>query len=351
MNVSMKIVIPSHLSDAHLVAALHSLARDEREATAQLVAHLAEMDARRLFLRAGFSSLFVYCTTALCLSEDAAYNRIEVARTVRRFPVILDKLAEGSLSIATVRLISPHLTPENKEALIGAASGKSKRQVEELLARHAPRPDVAPSMRKLPTPASAPPMAGGGRPGATPATAPRPQTVPALAAAAVAIPGRRPLVAPLSPGRYEVRFTASAETCEKLRLAQDLLRHALPTGDPAEIIDRALTLLLADLARKKFAATDRPRASRSTRPESRSMPAKVRRAMGLRDEGRCAFIGEGGRRCNERAFLEFHHLKPYGVGGQATVANIALRCRAHNQYEADLFYGRRMESRQTGPDG
>src|SRR5262249_44657252 len=210
----MKIMIPSHLSDEDLVAALSSLARGEREATAQLVAHLAEMDARRLFLGAGFSSLFVYCTTALCLSEDAAYNRIEVARTVRRFPVILDKLAEGSLSIATVRLISPHLTPENKEALIGAASGKSKRQVEEVLARHAPRPDVAPSMRKLPTPASAPPMAGGGRPGATPATAPRPQTVPALAAAAVAIPGRRPLVAPLSPGRYEVRFTASAETCE-----------------------------------------------------------------------------------------------------------------------------------------
>src|SRR5262249_46775403 len=229
-----------------------------------------------------------YCTTALCLSEDAAYNRIEVARTVRRFPVILDKLAEGSLSIATVRLISPHLTPENKEALIGAASGKSKRQVEELLARHAPRPDVAPSMRKLPTPASAPPMAGGGRPGATPATAPRPQTVPALAAAAVAIPGRRPLVAPLSPGRYEVRFTASAETCEKLRLAQDLLRHALPTGDSAEIIDRALTLLLADLARKKFAATDRPRAGRRTRPESRSMPAKARPAMGQRAKGPAA---------------------------------------------------------------
>src|SRR5215470_7130655 len=170
MNVSMKIVIPSHLSDAHLVAALHSLARDEREATAQLVAHLAEMDARRLFLRAGFSSLFVYCTTVLCLSEDAAYNRIEVARTVRRFPVILDKLAEGSLSIATVRLISPHLTPETRDELIGAAAGKSKRQVEELMARHAPRPDVLPSIRKLPTPASAPPVAGGGRPGATPPT-------------------------------------------------------------------------------------------------------------------------------------------------------------------------------------
>ena len=143
----MKIVIPSHLSDDDLVAALQSLAQAERGATAQLIAHLAEMDARCLFLPAGFSSLFVYCTSVLRLSEDAAYNRIDVARTVRRFPVILEKLAEGSLSIATVRLLGPHLTPETKDELIGGASGKSKRQVEELLARHAPRPDVAPSIR------------------------------------------------------------------------------------------------------------------------------------------------------------------------------------------------------------
>jgi len=347
----MKIVIPSHLSDDDLVAALQSLAQAERGATAQLIAHLAEMDARRLFLPAGFSSLFVYCTSVLRLSEDAAYNRIDVARTVRRFPVILEKLAEGSLSIATVRLLGPHLTPETKDELIGGASGKSKRQVEELLARHAPRPDVAPSIRKLPTPISGPPLAAGGRPGATPPTAPIAQSIPALASAAVATPSRRPLVAPLSPGRYEVRFTARAQTCEKLRLAQDLLRHAVPTGDPAEVIDRALTLLLKDLARKKFAATDRPRASRGTRPGSRSMPAEVRRAKALHDHGRCGFIGKGGRRCNERAFVEFHHLEPYGVGGPATVANIALRCRAHNQYEAHVFYGRPMPSRQGSPDG
>jgi len=81
------------------------------------------------------------------------------------------------------------------------------------------------------------------------------------------------------------------------------------------------------------------------------MPADVRRVMGLRDDGRCAFIGKGGRRCNARAFVEFHHLKPHGVGGPATVANIALRCRAHNQYEADLFYyGRPIPGQQRHSD-
>src|SRR5262249_61658234 len=137
---------------------------------------------------------------------------------------------------------------------------------------------------------------------------------------------------------------------ENRRRPQALPRHAVPTGDPAEVIDRALTLLLKDLARKKFAATDRPRASRGTRPGSRSMPAEVRRAKALDDHRRCGFIGKGGRRCNERAFVEFHHLEPYGVGGPATVANIALRCRAHNQHEADMFYGRPMHSQQRSAD-
>src|SRR5262249_34656641 len=205
MNPSMKIVIPSHLSDTELVTALASLARGERGVTTQLVAHLAEMDGRRLYLRDGFSSLFTYCTTVLRLSEDAAYNRIEVARTARRFPVILDKLAEGSLSIATVRLLGPHLTPETKDELIGEASGKSKRQVEELVARHAPRPDVAPAIRKLPASAGAPSAAPAHLPEAGPPTA-------------ASTPSRRPLVAPLSPGRYEIRFTVNAETREKLRL-------------------------------------------------------------------------------------------------------------------------------------
>src|SRR5262249_48406618 len=175
------------------------------------------------------------------------------------------------------------------------------------------------------------------------------QDVPAVSIA-VSRPTRRPLVAPLSQGRYEVRFTASAETREKLALARDLLRHAVPSGDLGEIIDRALTLLVEDLARQKVAATKRPRVSRGTRPGSRDIAAKVQRAVSLRDRGRCAYVSKEGRRCDARAFLEFHHLEPYGVGGEATVANIELRCKAHNQYEAELFYGRPAQSqRRSSP--
>src|SRR5438445_8517410 len=146
----MKIDIPSHLSDDDLVAQVKSLARCEREATACLIAHLAELDDRRLYLGAGFSSLFTYCCSVLHLSEPAAYNRIEAARAARRFPVILGMLGEGSLSLATVRLLAAQLTADNCEELLTAAAGKSKREDEQRLAGYFPRPDVPASVRKLP---------------------------------------------------------------------------------------------------------------------------------------------------------------------------------------------------------
>ena len=344
----MKIEIPSHLSDHDLVVQVKSLAQCEREATASFVSHLGELDARRLYLGAGFSSLFGYCCEILHLSEPAAYNRIEVARAARTFPVILSMLAEGSLSLATARLLAAKLTAENQEVLLAAAAGRSKRQVEEMLFQYFPRPDVPSAVRKLPT-AKVP---------VAPAVAVLPASSDAQAVellgilpSSVTSPSvppdqeRRPVVRPLAPDRYEVRFTASAETREKLRLAQDLLRHAIPTGDLAEVIDRALTTLLKDLAQKKLAATKRPRTSRGTAPGSRDIPAKVQRAVWVRDGGVCAFVSKSGRRCRERGFIELHHVDPHGVGGEATVENIQLLCRAHNAYESELFYGR------AGPPG
>src|SRR3989442_9110745 len=116
--------IPSQLSDSELVAAVADLVTRERQVTVTLIAHLAELEARELYLPAGCPSMFVYCVQVLRLSEGGAYNRIEVARTARRFPPILDLLAEGTLNLATVRILAPHLTPDNHETLLAAASGK-----------------------------------------------------------------------------------------------------------------------------------------------------------------------------------------------------------------------------------
>jgi hypothetical protein len=150
------------------------------------------------------------------------------------------------------------------------------------------------------------------------------------------------VVTPLAPERYRVQFTVGEATHEKLRRVQELLRREIPDGDAGAIFDRALTLLLEDVARKKVALTSQPRNGRATATRSRHIPACVKRAVWLRDGGRCAFVASTGRRCNERAFLEFHHREPYGIGGEATVANISLRCRQHNVYEGELAFGPRV---------
>jgi hypothetical protein len=342
----MQITIPSRLSDAELVTEVSRCARDERGATAQLVAHLAEFDARRLYLGAGFSSLFTYCRDVLRLSEHGAYNRIEAARAARRFPVILERLAEGSLNVTTVRLLAPHLADGNHEELLAAAMHRSKREVEELVARRFPRPDVPSSVRKVPERRpTAPAVSTPGAAVASPAEASVDTPLPMTPSPSV----KRPLVAPLAADRYEIRFTASGAVRDKLKVAQDLLRHAVPSGDPAEIFDRALTALLDELSRQKLAVVRKPQGrSRPTAPGSRHVPSKVRRAVWMRDGGRCVFVGARGHSCNERAFLEYHHVTPYAVGGEATVANIQLRCRAHNGYESDLFYGSNRS--RGGPD-
>jgi len=149
-------------------------------------------------------------------------------------------------------------------------------------------------------------------------------------------------VTALAPDRYQLTFSVGGETREKLLFARDLLRHAIPSGDPAAIVDRALTALLRNLAREKFGAIEQPRSRRGpANPSSgsRHVPAEVKRAVWVRDLGRCAFVGRHGRRCGERGFLEFHHVQPHAAGGPATPENIQLRCRAHNGYEADLFFG------------
>lgn len=333
-----------HLSDQDLLKRVESLAEREREATVDLIIHLAELDKRRLYLQEGYSSMFAYCTLVLHMSEYAAYARIEAARIAREFPVILEMLEDGSVNLTMVGLLAKHLTEENYEVVLEEARHKSKRQIEELRARLDPQPPVPTTVRRLPTTLHA-----AGSPNQLETAAIRRpmddgrgaelSTVP-LVAPALHQP-RPAVVVPLAPERYKVQFTASTETYEKLRLAQKLLRREIPTGDPAAIFDRALTSLLQDLAKTKLATTSRPREGRRDVSNSRHIPAEVKREVWLRDGGCCAFVSGHGRRCTEQDFLEFHHVIPYAAGGQSRVENIQLRCRAHNVYEAELAFGPR----------
>ena len=347
----MTTLSPFSLSDSALLAATARAADAERQATADLLALLAEVDRRKLYLSLGYSSLFVYCTQVLRLSEPAAYTRITAARAAVRMPSVLMRLAAGDVTLTAVTLLAAHLTEDNHEAMLDAARHKSKRDVERLVAGLDPHPDVPSTLRRLPAAAHRTQAAG-------PTGLPLPESEPLPAAPPLApvpnptvsstpsVPAAPPraVVAPLSPDRYLLRVTLGDAAHADFDRIRALLRHTVPTGDPAVIVARALSVLRRQLERTQHGAVNRPRAgARPSSPTSRHMPAAVRREVWHRDGGRCAFVGSAGR-CHETGFLEFHHVVPFARGGPTTAENIELRCRAHNAQEAEREFGIRASS-------
>ncbi len=332
------------LSDDDLVERVKHLAACERRASVALIRSLVEFDSRQLYLREGCASLFTYCTQVLYLSEGSAYNRIETARAARRYPEVLETLERGDLTLTGVRMLAPHLTPANCAEVLAAARHRSKQGIQELIASLNPRPEAATIIRRV----AAQPSKAGPTPVLVDAPDPEtslPMNTDPTSSGEPSVAAKPPpqfraaVVTPLAPERYKLQVTLTRETLEKLRRAQSLSRHTLAAGDVGSILDRALTLLIDDLERRRFARVASARPSRRERtPSGRHIPAAVRRAVWQRDDGRCAFVGRNGR-CRETAFLEFHHVAPYAEGGGATTDNIQLRCRAHNQYEARLFFG------------
>jgi len=140
-----------------------------------------------------------------------------------------------------------------------------------------------------------------------------------------------------------VQFTVGKDTHDKLRRLQALLRREIPSGDPGAIFDRAVTLLLEKVEKAKLGATTKPRPIRpgTDKSHSRHVPNQSRRVAWRNDGGQCAFVARDGRRCTERAFIEFHHVDAHALGGPSTPDNIGLRCRRHNQFEAERVFGPR----------
>jgi hypothetical protein len=222
------------LSDADLLTRMPALVLAERAAAADVLEHLVEIDRRRLYLEQACGSLQAYCMERLGYSESAAFKRVRVARVVHSVPRVLDELRSGAIHLTGLFVLAPHLNDENADALFAEARGKSRSEIEHTLARWFPKPDVPPKVEPLG-------KAGiGGVPDpATAATGPcerlrRPGTEAA----------ERPRVEPLSAERYRIEFTASTEFCAKLEEAKQLLSHALPSGDLAQLFERALDELI-----------------------------------------------------------------------------------------------------------
>ena len=127
----------SQLNDATLLAAVASTVQDNRAALLQLLRYLGEVDARKLYARAGYASLFAF-TQGLNFSESEAYKRCLVGRVGRRFPALLEAIGAGELHLTGAAMIAPKMEVGNAESLLEAARYKSKRNLEALLAKMFP---------------------------------------------------------------------------------------------------------------------------------------------------------------------------------------------------------------------
>jgi hypothetical protein len=254
-----------HLSDAVLLCRLSELVALDRTTTAELLAHIAEVDARHLYAPAGYPSMFAYCVEELHLSEVSAGKRIHAARAARKFPALLAALEEGRIHLTAICLLAPHVTEENIERLIAAATHKGKTEIEEWLVVHAMRPPVRlqpftikPIAVRLPesTQEMGPSIFASPQ-----ASHPDPTEHDLDHVEAPPLPFRREegthpdeanAAAHASPEHYRMQVTIPKGTHDKLRHAQALLSHAVPLGDVAQVLDRALDLLIRRLESRKF---------------------------------------------------------------------------------------------------
>jgi hypothetical protein len=324
----------THLPDSALVRTLKSHLATERTSTAELLADLAEVDERRLYAPAGYESMFAWCEGELHLSEDAAYKRLRAARTARDYPAILEMIADGRLHLAAVLLVAPHLTGENAPDLLAAATHRSKRAIEQLLAERFPQPDLVSAVEPLAAAAQLAP--GPVRELSTRCGAENSE--PAACASAL----------PLAPQRFGIQLTVEQETYDLLCHVQSLLGNHAPTAELPRVFQLALTALASQLERRKLATSGSGR---------RRIARAVKHAVWTRDGAQCTYVsgvpaaGGSGHRCAARAHLELDHIEPVARGGTSTVDNLRLRCRAHNQLAADAALGAGFIHAKRNPAG
>jgi hypothetical protein len=173
----------------------------------------------------------------------------------------------------------------------------------------------------------------------------------------------------------QVEISVNKSTLEKLRYVQALMSHSLPHRGASELLDEALDLLIAQARKRRLGSAvsrrgvsqagiaepgrpgrpgRREQGGMQREPRSRYIPLPIRRAVWERDQGQCTFVGPNGYRCATQRYLQFDHIRPFARGGKTTVEGLRLRCRAHNQLEAEREFGadliRRKRERRKKPE-
>ena len=356
-----------HLSNKELSVALEALVKHERATSVQVLEHLVEVERRELFLQDGYGSLFSYCRKKLRYSEPAANRRICSARALAKFPELRCLLIEGELSLTTLSLVSRQLNEDNKDQILGSIRGKSRSEVEEILAETRPQTKTVERVRPIVVAprVEAVPATPSKEVGTSAQTTP-PQTLslfnalqpsPENVSVALMIEQAPP---PAPQKRYALSFSVDEKTFAELEEVRALLSSSLPKGVSLE---ETLKVLLGQylaqhsparrqarrlkVADKRSSSIGEPSTKANPavgkegkiRPTSRHIPAKIRDEVFCRDRESCSFVGPDGVRCGSRHNLQLDHIVPFAVGGGHDAENLHLTCSRHNRYLAKLYFG------------
>ncbi len=351
------------LSTEALTSSAEKLVRAEKRNVALLIAHIAEMSRRKTYLECGHKNLFDYCVKRLRLSEGSVALRIHVANVSRRFPQLLQSLAENRISLTVAGHLAPQLREDNVEKLLSDCAGMTKRAVEEYLVALRPKPVFHPSIRKRPSPGWEREKAR--TEGQQETRREREQSKPPCPAPFVEeSPRPRPtssspnLLEPARPDRFNFRFSADRNFKEKFERLAEVLGVENPLKHMAEILERAVDISLEkkDPKRKRERRLERQRAKAapraqsrpdeiSTRPErkdraeSRYIPSEVRERVFERAGHQCQYRSANGTRCSARTRLEIEHVRPFAIYRSHEERFLRALCSRHNRFQAERVYG------------
>ena len=306
----------SHLSRPALALQLQTNTSGSNEKTADQLADIAEFDEREQYLEAAHPSMTSYCVHVLRMSDDSARKRIHAARVARQYPAIFGMIADGKLHLSAVVMLARHLNPANADELLAAATFKTREEIERILAERfqsLAQPMLAPvSEPDALDEADASDAPGGLHKVRAPGRVQNETVVETITPSTAS--GRAPWPITVDPGDHE-----------KLREAQALLSHQIPSRDVNKVLSRLIDLGLAQLRKQKHGAGRKLRTGshRSSR-DPRHIPNAVKQAVWQRDGGQCTFTSESGHRCPAREFIEYDHVVPVARGGMATVENLRL---------------------------
>jgi 5-methylcytosine-specific restriction endonuclease McrA len=366
------------LSDHDLLGRLNRLVQKEQKLTLEILAHLAEVARRELYLSRGYATLADYCISEMGYGESSAWRRVRVARVIKDIPEVYDLLEKQALTVSAVLQIAKVLTTKNKDNLLPRVSSKSRSEIERVVAEYGlpmTIPDVARPrivsreviVETAPTGANST-IAGQAQNIGAPDAGSRAlgdgasatiESRPELGEISLHSEGKNNPVSPMTrtvfERMYEVRFAGDEELMELVGWMRTHLSGRFPRGASfAHVFKYALKYVReredpVERAKRREARKNKPsnNVTKKTAPgrprtttRSRHIPQATRDRVWIRDGGRCAYVGSNGKRCGSTHNLHFdHHPIPFARGGPSTPSNLRLLCARHNRLAAEKAFG------------